>query len=98
LALHKTVAEIRALPYPEYYSWQLFYLLEPFGWADNEYRTAAVLAMLYNSNVTSANKAKSVKDFTRNPISVLMQELEKSEVAEMSRDDLIKRIKKDFGI
>lgn len=65
MALGKTISEIRALPYEEFVSWQHFYSLEPWGWHDREYRTAALLTMLVNVNVNKRANQKDVKDFVR---------------------------------
>jgi len=98
LALSKSIGEIRALPYPEYRSWELFYLLEPWDFENDEYRSAAVLAMLYNIN-RSKGKPKEVKEFMRNlEDEVLKMVHEQPSLSELSRDELIKQVKKDFGI
>lgn len=65
LALGKSLAEVRAMPYPEYREWQLFSRIEPFGWHDREYRTAAVLSMLHNAAVEKKDQ-KPVEYFIRN--------------------------------
>ena len=59
LALGKTIGEIRNLPAPEYRSWQLFNLIEPWGFEDREYRTSIMLTMLHNVN--------SAKKYHKNP-------------------------------
>lgn len=99
LALGKTLTEVRALPYPEYRAWQLYYLLEPWGWHNEEFHFAALLAMLYNANRGKKGKTREVKDFVRDMEKAVLQELaEKPDVAELPREELIKMIKKDFGI
>ena len=65
LALGKTREEIRTMPAQEFYEWQLFYMLEPFGWHDREDRTASIMTMLYNTNVDKKSKAKKPSDFIR---------------------------------
>ena len=105
LELGKSLAEIRAMPYPEFRRWQLYDLIEPIGWPDNEYRTAAILTMLYNAN-RGKGHAKNVKDFMRNNLDDILKELlnlqtqEELEVmpAEQKREYLLAQIKKDFGI
>lgn len=98
LALHKSLAEVRALPYPEFLRWQQFYMLEPWGWPNNEYYISAVLTMLYNSN-RGKGKARDAKDFQRNMLSVALKALaEQPDIAQMPREEIIKQIKKDFGI
>jgi hypothetical protein len=98
LALSRTRAEIRAMPYPEYRSWELFYLLEPWGWHNDEYHAAVHMAMLYNIN-RGKGKAKEVKDFMRDMEKQVLEQIqEMPDVTEMDRDELIRIIKKDFGI
>ena len=92
------MGEIRAMPYPEYRSWELFYLIEPFGFANDEYRMATNLSILYNIN-KGKGKAKEPKEFMRDMPAMLLSELkEKPSVETMSREELIRQIKKDFGI
>jgi hypothetical protein len=62
LALGKSVAEIRALSIVEYRRWKLFYQIEPWGFHQDEYRMAAILAMLYN---TTQRSPKTPNDFMR---------------------------------
>ena len=98
LALGKSIGEVRALPYPEYRSWELFHLVEPFGFENDEYRSAAILSMLYNINRTKG-KAKDPKDFMRDMVKEVLKQLtEIPDATELTRDELIKQIKKDFGI
>lgn len=105
LALGKSLAEIRAMPYSEFRRWQMYDLVEPIGWPDAEYRTAVVLAMLYNAN-RGKGRAKDVKDFMRNNLEGILKELrtlQKQEEletmpAEQKREYLLSQIKKDFGI
>lgn len=105
LALGKTLAEIRAMPYPEFQRWQLYDLVEPIGWPNEEYRTAELLAMLYNAN-RGKGRAKEVKDFMRDITGAIVNELrtmQKQEEleampAEQRREYLLGQIKKDFGI
>ena len=70
LALGKSLTEIRALPYPEFLEWIAFSQIEPFGWHDREYRTAAQLSMLYNVNA-GKGKSKLTSDFIRNMPSLI---------------------------
>ncbi|MCZ2155743.1 MAG: hypothetical protein LC114_17900 [Bryobacterales bacterium] len=99
LALGKSLAEVRALPYPEYRSWQLFYLAEPWGWQNDEYHFAALLAMLYNANRGKKGKARDVKDFMRNMQEAVLKELQDApDISEMTREQIIAMVKRDFGI
>ena len=69
LALGKSIGEVRAMPYPEYRQWQLFYALEPFGWHDREARDARHLSLLYSAN---AKKPKSPAEFVRDMPKLLL--------------------------
>ena len=51
----------------EFRSWKSYYKLEPWGFADREYRTAALMMMLNNTNVTKRQDAKRISDFIRDP-------------------------------
>jgi len=53
------------MPYPEYASWKRFYLIEPFGWHNEEYRTAAILTMLVNTAVSKKKDQKKIEDYIR---------------------------------
>lgn len=105
LALGKSLGEVRALPAPEYRRWLLFYLVEPWGFADREYRTGAQLAMLYNINRGKA-KEKDARAFMRDmPGEILKNFLGQPagfDLEAMSpeerREFIIAAIKSDFGI
>lgn len=103
LALRKSVGEVRALPYPEFRSWQIYYLLEPWGWENLEYLAGSVLAMLYNVNRGKKGKAKEPKHFMRDMEAALLKQLkEMPDIDNMpneeKREHLIRQIKQDFGI
>lgn len=93
------------MPYPEFRRWQLYDALEPIGWPDAEYRTAAMLTMLYNAN-RGKGRAKEIKDFVRRNLDGILNELrtmQKQEELEtmpieQKREFLLAQIKKDFGI
>lgn len=99
MALGKSLAEVRALSYPEFRSWQLFYLLEPFGFEDREYRTASQLAMLYNIN-RGKGKAKDAKEFMRDMKKVVIDELSRifSEPKKLTPEEIAELAKRTFGI
>lgn len=103
LALGKSIGEVRALPYPEFRAWQVFYALEPWGWHNDEFHAANLLAMLYNIN-RGKGKAKDAKDFIRNMETALMDALKEQRdplaglSLEEQREYQIRQIKKDFGI
>lgn len=92
------------MPYAEYRAWQLYYMVEPFGWHDNEYRTAIELTMQYNAN-KGKGKAKQVKDFYRDMPAEVLKQFTSDEPAELDgmtfeqrRAYIQAQIKKDFGI
>jgi len=76
---------------PEYNSWRAFYLLEPWGWQDREYRTAAQMAMLFNVNKGKRVHAKKVKDFVRDMVAgitgAIKQRAEEKRYLAMSDDE-----------
>jgi len=65
LALGKSLGEIRALPYDEYQSWKHFYSYEPWGWHDLEYRTAMILAQIWNVHIHKRADARTAEDYIR---------------------------------
>lgn len=100
LALSKTVGEIHAMPYVEWKNWQTFYLLEPWGWLNEEVNTARIVTMQHNSH---AKKSKEPKDFIRDMAKELLKALEdtipiKAETEEERHEKLIARVKKDLNI
>lgn len=77
MALGMSIAQVRGLPYDEYHSWQLFYLLEPWGFPDREYRTGAMLAKLHNTNVSKRSQAKNESDFIRDMAKEVVRAIER---------------------
>lgn len=65
LALGKSLEEVRSLPYKEVLLWRLFYLVEPWGFAEQEFVSARLLSLLYNINMPR-NKQKPITTFLRN--------------------------------
>lgn len=103
LALGRSVAEIRALPYPEFRAWQVYYALEPWGWHNEEFHAANLLAMLFNIN-RGKGKPRDAKEFMRNMEKALLDALkeQKDPLEGMSFEEqrayMVQQIKKDFGI
>ena len=99
------------MSYSEFHSWQLFYLLEPWGFADREYRTSALLAQIYNSKVEKKSKLKKLTHWMRDmPGGVMkylhkqiMQEaqpvldLETPEGRKQATDSIIRNFEQMFG-
>ena len=106
LALGKSLAEVRNLPFDEFVSWKLYYKLEPWGWHDDEYRTAALLTQMWNTRVTKQSQAKKVKDYIRDMPDLLIrgyQELEremalKEKMNTASKEDRKRMIAKSLGM
>jgi hypothetical protein len=93
------------MPYEEFASWQTFYLIEPWGWYDREYRTGALLAKIHNSNVTKRADAKDVKDFVRDMPKLVANEIQRMRLEEKvqekyrnaSRQERARMIAASFG-
>ena len=104
MALGKTINEVRSLSYVEYCSWKHYYALEPWGFHDAEYRTAAQLTMLYNINSKRANQ-KDVKDFIRDMPEAIgqayQQFIKEQELSEKfktaTREEKARMIARTFG-
>jgi hypothetical protein len=91
LALHKTRAEVRELFGTEYHDWELMYLLEPWGWEEQEYRFGKMLAEMW----TIANKGKKqfkAIDFMRDMTKVY--KLYEDDIDDMTPEEL-KQYRKD---
>jgi hypothetical protein len=103
LALHKSLGEIRALPYAEFSAWQTFYMLEPWGWENNEYLFAMLAARIHNNNVSKQSDALDATSFMRDMDKLVLEELkEKPDLEELPiekrREIILAAVKKDFGI
>ncbi len=103
LAVGKLDDEIRAMPYPQYRRYQLFYMLEPWGWHDKEERDARALAMLHNVNVWKLADQRPPKDYIRdlgnNVIETLLRKEVEPNIEEMTveeRKALVKQSMKEF--
>lgn len=97
MALGKSVAEVRALSYVEYRSWELFYALEPFGWGAHH-------AALHNIHRNpKKEKAKNEDDLLNDRAKEIIRELrpdpDMSKMSDQEKRDFIKKqVKKDFRI
>ena len=88
------------MPYPEYKSWRTFYLLEPWGWWNDEVNAARLLTMIHNVN---AKKPKPLKEFIRDMFALILEHLRpQPDLEDLSPEERKRRIyeavKKDFGI
>lgn len=101
LALHRSRGEVRALPAPEYRDWQLFYILEPWGFQDQEYRTAALMSTIYNM-LRGKNKAKSPDDFMRDMLKGALAQLQPppdlENMTDAEKENVRRAVKSFFGI
>jgi hypothetical protein len=77
------------MSYQEFKSWQMFYLIEPWGWYDREYRTAALLAMMVNVNTGKKSKIKTEKDFMRDMPKLIDRAYSKSQSEANMRERLL---------
>jgi len=90
LALGKSISEVRALPVEEFESWQLFYMIEPWGWNDEEYRTGATLAMLNNVNASKKKYLKKEADYMRDMPNLIAKAYRDIGTKDKMRDKLLK--------
>jgi hypothetical protein len=104
LVLKKSVEEIRMLPYPEYRDWWLMYLVEPWGWWNEEVNTSRILTAIHNANVTKSKDLKEPEHFMRDMPKMIIESLRKQappELDSMNDDEkrafLLERIKRDLG-
>jgi hypothetical protein len=85
------------MPYAEFYSWQLFYRLEPWGFERAELHKAEILAMLYAIN-RGKGKVKDVADFMPDRLKGILADIARDVIPEeLTREQLIARIKRDLG-
>lgn len=104
--LRLSIREVRALSYPEFRAWQLFYAVEPWGWGNDEYLAASVMAKLHNNGITKKSDLKSAKHFMRDMPKEIFDELEREKKMqdfeelpfEERRQVALMQIRKDFGI
>jgi hypothetical protein len=65
LKLGKSLHEIQMLPAKEVRLWKLFYMVEPWGFEEDEFRAARDLAFVHNMNA-GKGKGKPIAKFARN--------------------------------
>jgi hypothetical protein len=91
LALGKSRQEIRALPVPEYHDWQLFYELEPWGWANTEFLAAEIMALIWRGQVSKKKDIKQPKELMRDPAGEIMKQTQqidlKKKLADMTPEE-----------
>lgn len=74
------------MPYEEFEAWQHYYLLEPWGWHDREYRTGATLAMMANVNASKKSQTKNATDFMRDMPSLIAKAIAEQKRQERAKD------------
>lgn len=87
------------MPYPEFILWQTFYLLEPFGFHDAEYRTAALMATIRNANVSKKSALTKITTLIRDMGKEVLKWLreERAQQSEAERyEDMSPEQKREF--
>jgi hypothetical protein len=106
LALGKTRSEIRALPAPEYHDWELFYALEPWGWANTEFQVAEIMALILRGQVSKKKDIKKPQELMRDPVKEIMKQTQQIDLRkklenmtpEERRDYWLPIVKHDMGV
>jgi len=104
IALGLTPAEVRAMPYPDYHRCELFYMLEPWGFRNDEYRMARQILAIYQSQ--GAGKKTKVTDLMRDMEKQVIEQLQNNaqphpdftNLNDEEKADIIARVKRDFGV
>ena len=79
LALGKSLKEVRALSYPEVLLWRQFYLLEPWGFEEEEFRAARLLTQMHNQAVDKVSKQRPISAFIRNMQDLVIRALRRAQ-------------------
>jgi hypothetical protein len=96
--LGKTIKEVRAMPATEYHRWELFYLIEPWGWHNTEYLFGKLMSVIAAfSGRTQKGKKISALDFMREDIAGIKGELEIEAMIEGKSDEEIREMKKEMA-
>lgn len=83
------------MPAPEYRRWELFYMIEPWGWQNLEYLFGKLMSVIAAfSGRTQKGKNVSAKDFMRDDIAGVKGELEIEAMIEGKSDEEIREMKK----
>jgi len=89
LALGKSLSEVRSMPADEVDLWKTFYRLEPWGWHDREYRTAAILAQVWNVHVNERHLVRRERDYYRDIYGLYTKAISERETDSTMRQKLI---------
>ena len=99
------------MPYPSYRTFQLMYMIEPWGWENLEYLFSMLASMILNVNVDEKHKRerKNPGFFMRDMPKLIIGQLnaekdrlvEMKKLSEMTRDEkrayYLTRMKQTFG-
>ena len=95
LALGMTIGQIKAwMTDAEYRSWMTYYKVEPFGWQDREYRTAALMMMLNNTSISKRSDARKTSYFMRDPEKTISEQVNQAD----KREQLLAASKEDRAV
>lgn len=86
--LGKDFGELREMPEPDYRSWELYYLLEPWGWPDREYRTAAIMTAVFNAQ--GPKRPREISEFIRDMEAEILAYIEN----EMNQEDEMEKLQR----
>lgn len=75
------------MPYPDYRDFQLFYMLEPWGWENEEYLSSAIQARIYNATIRPKDR-KGQDFFMRDRVKGIIDHL-----AQLSKENHLDRMK-----
>lgn len=97
--LGKSISEVRELPAPEYRKWELFYLIEPWGWHNTEYMLGKIVSSLFDI-AARGKKSFRPKQFMRElaEIGTAMTPEEIKAYRLEHRDEIIAQAKRDMGV
>jgi len=78
-------------------------MLEPWGWHNEEYLTAILLAKLHNVNSAKKRDMKNPSDFIRDMQEAVLKEVQSpmiidDDITEEEKQKVIAQVKKDFGL
>ena len=102
LALGMSIGQLRSdMSESEFRSWKTYYKLEPWGFPDREYRTAAIMMMLNNTNITKRKDAKRISDFIRDPVKAVNEQIDmadkRQKLLNATKEERADMIAKSFG-
>jgi hypothetical protein len=104
LALHKSRQEVRDLPVTEYHDWELMYMLEPWGWQEQEYRFGKLLAEMWGIAHKGRKQFKPIdfmRDLTKWIFEVQPTDMTPEELKvyrKEHRDEIRASFKRAFGV